>query len=300
MISGPTPPHPRLILKALLDPAYEGKGSAAAIESGLCLLEEDVRVGDDLRVDFLARDAAGMPVLILAVDAEDEAWAPLHIVDLEIWFRENAYLLEQAVAPGEVSKALSWSRGFRIVVVALNVPDRFYRRLELLRGIEMDVYELRSVFVRGETRWLLRAASQWDATVDDTLPTIPRGLEDLELGELGSNLLDRASTLAEDIEIRGDRFERDLRWMGRSLLSLEVRDGKLQARVAPNGVVFEIRTPSDVDRVLDKCLRAILSEDVPRAPASGRSNSGSYLRIASGPRLSDEEVSAFYENSASQ
>lgn len=309
MISGPTNPHPRTILQALLESGSEA-GATPTIESGLRLLERDVRVGEDLRVDFLARDAVGTPVLLVAVDADDESWAPLQLADLQLWFQENAYLLEQAVSDREATQGLTWTDGFRIIVVALDVPPRFYRRLELLRGIDLDVYELRSVFVRGETRWFLRGVAPWVSIEEASLATVPTGLADPELSELAGRLLERATSLDSGIEIRGDRYERELRFQGQSLLSLEVRNDGLRARLPHSGDVLCVRTQGDVERVLDSCLRAILaqplrsmSSDVSadRAVAIGRDCRTSMQpitrghfgpRIVTGPRLSEAEVSA--------
>lgn len=299
MISGPKPPHPRVILKTLLEASTPDASASTSIESGLVLLESDLRVGNDLCVDFLARDASGVPVLIVAVDEEAEEWAPLHIVDLEIWFRENSHLIDRAVSGDRAAPGLRWSNGFRILVVALDVPDRFYRRLELLRGVQMDVFELRSVFVRGETRWLLRGLAPWAANADDVLPQLPRGLEDPELGELASNLLERAVHLAADIEVRGDRFEREFLWSGRPLLSMQVRDGLLQARVQGSADVVKIRTSADVDDVLDRCLRLVLAESAPKASAAESIPRVPLRpRFVSEPRLSEDELSAFYDSSA--
>lgn len=302
MISGPTPPHPRVILKALLQDGASGSGSSS-IESGLEMLESDLRVGNDLRVDFLARDASGMPVLVLAVDEEDEQWAPLHIADLELWFRDNAHLLERAVSQNQAGRSLSWMRGFRIVVVALDVPARFFRRLELLRGVQMDVYELRSVFVRGETRWLLRGVAPWaSADTDGVLPRVPQGLEDPELGELASSLIERAAALSADIEVRGDRFERDFRWRGETLLALQVREGRLRASVSDRGAALLIRNSGDVDEVLDRCLRKILETCSAPEPTAASPHEFPRVplrpRIVSDSRLSDDELSAFYDSSS--
>lgn len=312
MISGPIAPHPRMILHALLESGSQ-RNAAPTIESGLSLIERDVRVGDDLRVDFLARDAVGTPVLILAFDEEDEAWAPLHIADLQLWFSENAYLLEQAVSDRDTSLGLSWAEGFRILVVTHGVPQRFYRRLELLRGLDLDVYELRSVFVRGETRWLLRGIAPWVVDEEPFLATLPSGLADPELGELASRLLERATSLDEGVELRGDRYERDLRYGGQSLMSLEVRQDGIRARFPLSGEVIALRSDVDVDRVLDRCLRIILSSphgaarDAAAAPHAtepvrlplagpGAASAARYARSpqSPGPRLSDAEVSAFY------
>lgn len=291
MIAGPTPPHPRVVLKSLLYGHTDGAPGTAGpevLEAGLEVREEGLRVGDDLRVDFLARDAAGCPTLILTVDAEDEAWAPLRLLDIDIWFQDNAFLLERGLARAEDERRpLRWSQGHRMFVVTLDVSPSFYRRLQGMTGLDLEVRELRSVFLRGETLWFLQEVQPW-ACANAGLPTAPEGLEDPVLGDLTERLLLRLQNIAPDLQSFGDRFSREVRLDGRRVLRLEVRDRRLLARVLDRESPMEVRSQDDVDRVLDSLLRVLLQEDT-RAPRPVVSYAAGEQPV----KLTDEEMAAF-------
>ena len=307
MISGPIPPHPRVVLKGLMQGHVTGAAGSSepVLESGLRIIEEDLRVGDDLRVDFLARDAAGTPVLVLTVDAEDESWAPLRIVDADLWFRDNAFLLERGLGQVDSThRPLRWSQGHRLLVVASGVSRHFYRRLEAFRSLELEVLELRSVFLRGETMWLLQSVEPWsggDGPI--ALPSAPEGLEDPVLRDLAECLLERLASLSSELELRGDRFRREIRIEGRRLLCLEVPDGGLSVRISGVQEPIEIRAADDLDLVVDSLLRVMLQEGpapIADQPIAGQQTRRGAVRVApvraNGVRagqLTEEEMAAF-------
>lgn len=286
MISGPILPHPRVILEALLQgksqAAYRpGKHAdssedapqqplsmraASFLESGLKVLETQLSLGDEeLMIDFLACDAAGAPVAILAVDEEEEDELPLRLLDLDLWFRENRFLLRQGLSHlGLLWEGLSWNRDLRIFVVSPYGALRNTQRLEPLRGLDLSFYEFRSLRLRGEFYWFVQEAKSWrsnggrNACSGAFLLSAPAGLEDPQLAEHAEQILTRLDKLSPELESSGDRFCRETQLAGQTCLRLEVHNDRLWATIPGVSAELPVESSRDVDRVLDAVLRALL------------------------------------------
>jgi hypothetical protein len=298
MISGPTLPDPRRVLASLLSDS-DGHGvpesSGALVEAGLTLVERDLEVGG-LCVDFLARDASGLPLLLLVVDADDEDTAPMRILDLVLWFRQNAFLFERALTGRDTATSLAWGRGFRTVVVTSGVTQRFLGRLRAMSDLNLEVLELTKLSLRGETHWFLQGVEPWvaaNAAVDPL--SAPSGLGDGYIAELCERLLQRIGNIAREVDVRGDRFRREVFFEGRRVLRLDAAGARLAVTVGGSEEVLDVQTPGDLDRVVDRFLRVVMEESEgpaqsektpPRAAGDWRSNPAS-------SRVSEAEMAAF-------
>jgi hypothetical protein len=265
MIAGPIMPHPRFIVRGLLDgdpaPRIAGPRPADILEAGMVVLEEDLRVDETLHVDFLARDVAGMPVLVLAVDRDETDDLLQRIVDLDLWFRDNGFLLDRGLArEGSATLPLRWSDGARFLVVARDPPPRLHRRLASLARPTLAVFELRSAMLRGELLWLLQGVAPWSEG-GRCVEAVPPGITDEGERELVELLLGRVTSLAPGIEIRGDRFSRSVSLGGRVLLTLRAQPGGIRVVVGGDqaATAIELRSRHEVATILDRILRVLLA-----------------------------------------
>lgn len=238
--------------------------AASFLESGLRILERELCLGDDeLSIDFLACDAAGAPVAILAVDQDDEDALPLRILDLDLWFRQNRFLLRQGLSRIGLDWAgLAWNRDLRIFVLSTGAALERAQRLDPLRGLDLKFFEFKSLRLRGELHWFVQEACAWRKNGSAAyLLSAPEGLEDPQLAELAEQILSRLDKLSPELESFGDRFHREVQLDGQTCLRLEVHNHRLRARIpCVDGElsVLAVESEEDVNRVLDGVLRSLL------------------------------------------
>jgi hypothetical protein len=299
MILGPTPPHPRELLfdwARQLDADGRSSSSAAELcfERGLVpiasQLDFETEEGSSVSFDVLARDASGATVAMLAFDADDADEAVDRIVSLDCWFERSRDLLRQLEESLRPDPGLEPTLGLRVFVVTRNVGESFYARLMRLGGIDLSVFDLRSLRVGKERRLALVSVAPWDAGPRGReLDELPAGLESAELRGLYQRLLERLSALPGELAAHGDRYDREIRLGGQTILHLHVQAGVLWASVPASGESearprVSIRGTADLDRVLDLVLRVLLERD--RAGQNGARGNKSVVSFAEdAPRL---------------
>ncbi len=264
MISGPTIPHPRLLLADLLRSkgGLDRLGGVAHhfLESGLVFLEEDVEFGEGIRVDFLARDASGAPVLILAVDDEGAAEIPLALLDLDLWFRENAFLLRQGLGLLDSAPVgLRWDLEHRIFLVTRGLRASRLKRLEGLTSLPLQVFELLFFALRGKRQWYARSLPAWQQGPEGELPLVPEGLVDPHQAALVGLFLERLGSLSAALEVHGDRYHRLVLFEGRPCVELRCSDREAHVNIEgrPQEEVFTV--VADVEAAIDQVLRLLLA-----------------------------------------
>ncbi|MEZ5989884.1 MAG: hypothetical protein R3F30_12310 [Planctomycetota bacterium] len=285
MISGPVPPHPRILLADLLedgesfrrlgalvaraDASSEGGAFATPspgdlLEAGLDLFEVDVRLGDELEIDFLGCDAAGAPVAVLAVAEDDCRDLPLQLLDVDLWFRENAFLMRRGLGLLEGAwTRLRWDLPHRLLLVtAQGLDPRTYRRLEGLAALPLTVRELRSVLVRGERHWYTRGVAPWSEDLDVVRDaSAPSVLHDAGRAELVHDLLARLPSLGARLEVLGDACHRQVLCSGDPVLRIVCTDDEVRCWLPDEDEGFALNHRRDVDRALDRLLRALIQRD---------------------------------------
>ena len=263
MISGPTVPHPRLLVADLLrsQGGIDRLGGVDHhfLESGLVFIEEDIEFGEGLRVDFLARDAAGAPVLILAVEDADAARIPLALLDLDHWFRKNAFLLRQGLGLVESAPpGLRWDLQHRIFLVTHGLRASHLERLEGLASLPLQVFELSFLALRGKRQWYARLLPAWQTRVHGHLPPVPTGLVDAHQADLVHHFLNRLGALSSGLEIHGDRYHRLILFEGRPCAELLCTDRDARLRIEGRDEERILLAVSDVEAALDQVLRLLL------------------------------------------
>ncbi len=298
MIAGPTPPHPRLILNELLFPASEtssaakaesprgtakvdspAKASATAstmlleIEWGLQFLARDLTLDAGVQVDFLARDAIGLPVAVLAFDAEDEAQACAKLIALDCWFERHAKVLRSALPSSETElRALRWEDGVRLVVITQELGESFHQMLRRLDTLDLAVYELSSLLYQKQRRYFVRGVEPWVRS-----GRIEPGQESKKSAEEEADLVDqllaRVRAFPGNVDVFGDRYSREVAIDGHPLLRVE--RGEEATLVwflgeASHDEALRLYERRELDLVLDRLLRTLLERQEHAMKGSAR------------------------------
>lgn len=300
MILGPSPAHPRELLHAWLDGATSAEEAAACgasvafvrppreaaessvahdpsaspcalLEHGLVPIAKELVLDDGVQIDLLARDASQAPVAVLAFDPADEDTALERVVDLDCWYEHGRELLRQALAllaPAGTSPSLRLDAPLRVFVVTREPSPMLLARLRRLPGVDLQVFELRTLRVAGLRRTMLLGVPPWDGGVRTRLAQeLPMGLADDTQRGCYEALVQRLALLPGELEIVGDRYWRLLRSGGRDVLELQVQAGVLWAALARaaggDGRPLSLRGRSDVDLLVDLVLRQVLAAEGP-------------------------------------
>ncbi|MFQ5505780.1 MAG: hypothetical protein ACE5F1_13430, partial [Planctomycetota bacterium] len=191
-----------------------------------------------------------------------------------------------------------------------------------LSRLNLSVFELSSLRLRGTRHWFTRGVPPWSSeTHGRSLPAAPEGLANPEARDLFEQLIARLGGLSPELEISGDRFHRAVFMDGGCCLRIEVNPNEVHAVIGDQRV--PVASASDVNAVLDRVLRAQLGmedsgwlddlsvrqpDSAARGPTSGRPGSRVSTPAAELPdprsdsskrspdastRLTDDEMAAF-------
>ncbi len=328
MISGPIPPHPRLVVEGLLrfhrsrkqgeaappaeDPGLPVPSGADFLEEGLELFEQDLVLEEGLAIDFFGKDAGGAPVAVLASEEEEQDELPLRLLDLDAWFRRGRTLPRGLLAQACPALAkVELGHGLRFVLVAHSYESRFLERLQGLDALDLTVLEFGRLRVRGEGLWFLRALPPWDGDRDGRRP-LPEGLADEDMRGLVARLMDRVHEIDPRPVIQGDRYHREIWLRGGVHFRVEVDGASVEIRIPEKGQHWILGDEGDIDRILDALLRVELEREALGVPSrdgdaewesprrkngslSTRSeDSGSGGTLGGRVHLSEEEMAAFF------
>lgn len=234
------------------------------------------------RAHLAGVDRDGRAILVLLAEGEE---AVLAAIDALVWSGAHAELLTRRLGS---APDLAPS----VVLVAPRFEARIATALETLRAAGVRVFETRTVRnAPGEDTALVEILGSRAAA--EPPPADPSWTEPLdagarELAQVAMRGLDRV-----DPALRGTRSVRGIVWRrdGASLWTLRARGDRLEAEV--QGTSMPIEGPDDVERVLERALRAVLEPPDAHAPrpAARPRRTGSAL-MPSGPLLSEAELAA--------
>lgn len=324
MISGPIPPHPRLVVEGLLR-FHRGEGAAglelgedallpgpaAFLEEGLVLHEKGLVLGDGLSIDWFGIDGEGRPVAVLATEpGAEQDELPLRVLDLAAWFRRHR-TLPRALVAGicPALAACDWEQGPRFLLVAHRYGDRLRDRLAGLGALDLTVLELGRLGVRGEGLWFVRPVDPRNGLPAGILDALPPALSEPELRALAGTLLERLGGIEERPAVHGDRFHREYWFPGGARLRLEARSEGLHVQIG-GGAPRPLRDEADLEDILDAWIRRRLAavepadarKDGPAGEPRGNGNTNlegtprpaGRSALGGRVRLSEEEMAAFF------
>lgn len=250
--------------------------------------------GAPRRAQMAGVDGDGRATLVLLVEGEE---AVLAAIDALSWSSTHVALLTRRIgSTPELAPC--------IVLVAPRFEARIVAALETLRVAGVRVFEARSArsahgedsahwedSAHGEDSALVeilgpRAAAEPPTEGESWTATLEAGAR--ELAQVAVRGLDRI-----DPTLRGTRGVRGIVWRrdGASLWTLRARGDRLEAEV--QGARMPIDGPDDVERVLERALRAVL--ELPEARGgepSPRPRRAASALMPSGPLLSEAELAA--------
>lgn len=302
MIRGPVLPQSRESLWALVSNRLD------VIERGLSLVAENFDCSGHFgSIEALARDAVGSPVLVILATADDPGNAARTLDAIDFLERAGAGL-STAIPEAQFDPNAS----ARVVVIAVHGAIAALTPLLRREMPRLQVCRLEAFRLAGSERF----AVLWQSgrpehgspvgssfACPSTLEPTWRALHDVCLR------IDPA------VSIDGDRYRRQIRWRGRLLGEVVVKDGALHTTSA-DGQAGVLAATSDLRQFSDRLLRSFVqvagltlsrAEDASatRAPnidavprhASDRSGNarlpGDSLRsVAATSRVSPEEFSA--------
>ncbi len=313
MISGPTLPRTREALWSLVVDHVD------RIERGLVIVHEDVCTEDGVRVDALARDANGHPVLLFLWLPDAEPDFVRRSLTSERWFAEHRDLLLQSLWLGGVERG----RAPRIFVVGFDLPAPQIERLRVTALPGMELYQFRGFTVGGLLRIGVVPLLGPAAAGDEHSFEAPAGLADPTTRTFCTTLLAWIRKLEPTLQVQGDRYSRRFLYENELLAELLVERDQLRVLV-PGLAASRSRTPilslfdlaAAFDTIARRYLTLVCGEDVlagygierpagpqlapvDAEPANDAASGGMLddvgrLRTAAGAsRIAREEVAAF-------
>lgn len=302
MIRGPVLPQSRESLWALVSNRLD------VIERGLSLVGENFDCSGHFgSIDALARDAVGSPVLVILATAEDAGIAARTLDAIDFLDRVGAGL-STAIPEAQFDPGAS----ARVVVIAVQgsmagLTPLLRREMPRLQVCRMEAFRM-----AGSER----LAVLWQSgRPEHGSPVGPSFACPLAQESTWRALHDFCLRIDPAVSIDGDRYRRQIRWRGRLLGEVAVRDGALHATSA-DGQGQLLAAPSDLRQISDRLLRSFTqvaglalsrAEDASatRAPnlddasryagersAPARLPGDSLRSVVAASRLSSEEYSA--------
>jgi len=299
----PAVPEPEPVMPAELP--EDERGSAADLETALRSVLPSFVVRDEhlelapapglgapgaspRRAQLAGVDGDGRATLVLLAEGEE---AVLAAIDALSWSNAHAALLTRRIgSTPELAPC--------IVLVAPRFEARIVAALETLRVAGVRVFETRSACsaygedgAQREDSALVEIAGPRavaDPQVEGEIWTAPLEAGARELAQVAARGLDRI-----DPTLRGTRGVRGIVWRrdGASLWTLRARGDRLEAEVQGDRMLID--GPDDIERVLERALRAVLElpEERGTNPILRPRRAASSL-MPSGPLLSEAELAA--------
>ena len=252
MISGPTLPGTRDAVWHLVQHRVD------RLESGLKLAFHDLEVAPGVVIDGLCRDAATHPVAVLAAVASDGDSFVGQILAV------RRFLREQAEGLGELlpEVRIQFTGQARVMVVGLEISAALRDAVEPLGGDGVELFQLHSVRLGGELRWMVQPVTGPQAgqarTAAGGPQTVPGGVLDPRQQGLCATFLRIAERLDPSVILRGDRFGRRVLCNGEQLAALSYIEGRLQVAFR-DGAEVELLTEEDAMSAGDRLIRDFLA-----------------------------------------
>ena len=218
------------------------------LESGLSLIEEGLVIGEDLRVDALARDAAHGPVFLFAALGEEERSLPGRIMEAREWLQRNQGLLRQALP----DQGMRLDREPRCMVVGFEFSEAFLRHLSAIEVGDLVVNRFETLVLDYGTYVgvnLLLGTCPGKRELN-SVPEGPSG----DARALGMQFVDLVKRMEPDCEVQGDRYARSFFADHGLLARLQVDGGRFRA-FSPCGVNRRLDHQQEPGEVADAVLR---------------------------------------------
>ena len=222
---------------------------ASRIEHGMVLVRADLVLEGGLRIDALAADAAGRPVLVFLSMVESDHALPARIREARDWFARSALMLREVVAGFRLRLDLAP----RVVVVGFEFTERCLGRLGLDGDVDLMVVRVDALRIAGRVHVgtvVVHGASQTEAT---WLSALPRGESHVKV----SRFTDLLHRLDDHLSIDGDRFARTWRCDGVPIARLERAARDVLALVPGHGPIV-LSSDEAVDQAVDLASRRYL------------------------------------------
>jgi hypothetical protein len=297
MISGPVLTRTREDLRGITRRHLE------RIERGLRIVQDDLLLDDGCRVDALACDARGTPVLLFLSIADEDRDLPGRVLDAAAWMEANPRLLAQALP----LRGIDYGKSPRVLVVGFDLADALLARLGALRLASLDVFRVQWFSAGGQVRVGVVPLLGGAARGDDDGYRVPTGLEEPRARSLCMRLLDLLQRIDPELEARGDRFSRRFSIGGEPVAELwSESDGLRLAVIDERRDHREVLTLADwdeceaaTDRVMRRYLDCCNTEAEPAPAATGAAPSFAGIRrSAAQAQLSREEYAVLGESLA--
>ncbi len=262
------------------------------VERGLQPICEDLELGNGGRVDVLAADLTGAPVLVFAVSPSEAGKLTSRLVNAAAWFRQHGPMLEPQLPEAKINLEASP----RLLVLGVEILADTMQDIMGLGLESLQVYQFCQFTVARETHVGLAPLTPVTGTGSGPGPLVndngqpPEGLRDEGDRQLCKQFLDRAAMMDDRISVDGDRFSRRLLLGGRSLGVLEVNAQGMQFAME-EGAVLPLQCEEDSVDLLDHLLRSLLPPLPTREPAlSGSYTAGTLATGVEEDRFSLEPI----------
>lgn len=262
----------------------------AAVFTDFEVVDEDLDLGEERRVQLVGTDAAGRLVLVLLVQG-DGVEPILAALDAISFVQRNRGVLANHFQSARLRPEVAPV----IALVSEGFSDKLLGRLSGLSSELVRLFELRKVSsARGEHTYLAPiapgssreaiVASRASETFVRALPAAQRELADLSLRRIG-RIDDQLVSSATEAQVTW-------RMAGELVCCLMSVDDRLEGQVPPDGRPRRIASVADVEAFVDEALKRYVGLLEEQQPARPQGEVG-LPEVDPGPLLSPEEIEAF-------
>ncbi len=263
------------------------------IFSGFEIVDRELDLGENRRVDWVGVEATGRLVLVLLVEG-DGVEPVLGALDALAFVQRNRSVLAGHLQSHKLRPEVAPI----VALVAESFSDRLLGRLSGLNGEMTRLFELRTVAsARGEHVYLapIQPAPARAAML------APRGTEvfvrglDPSLKPLAELVLKRVARIDDQLSSAASEKAITWRWNGELLCTLATVDDQLEGQAHPDGNPVRVGAAADVEAFVERALQRYvdLLGNVPRASEPQTSLES----VEPHSLLSAEELEAFRQPS---
>lgn len=230
-------------------------------ERGLALVAEDLELGPGCKVEALARDAAGAPVLVFGAAPENGRTLSLRVLNAHAWYRSHGRFLVQEYA----DQGLHPAAPVRLLVLGLDFLADTLRDLQSL-GLEgLQVHQLCSFTAGGKLRVGVTPLfgvehAEVEAEGQNNMFQAPSGLPPGPAADHCRRFLDLVRRMDPRVTVCGDRFSRQIHLGGNRLAELYTADGTPRVWIQESGE-HAIDSLQDCLAVVDRLVRQLLATE---------------------------------------
>lgn len=258
LIAGPVAVRTRAGLEAVLS------GRVELLEHGLAVVASRIELPDVGRVAVLARDAAGLPVLVFTLDADAVLVSAAQALQVHAHLVAQPWLLERLF---EHRLPATPADGVRVILIGHRIDAAALSVLASLSLPDLTVSELHEWTVAGQRECALRPVLVRPARIDGGFS--PPSATPAALVGVAREVMSWLERLDVDVTVEADRYARTVRARGRRLCTLAVEGPELCLHLA-DGERAVLASRDEAMAAMDRAMALFAAGLQPTPPPAPR------------------------------